>query len=357
MLGERSMCLGHGIETMIRQNGPMFPFLKVADKLNGADIVFGDLISVLSAKGRNKTAFISECIRGLPHYAKGLSSSGFNVISLANNHSMQHGKDSLLECIQALRTQGIKTIGTIDQHGKSLPERFHLKEVQIGFLGYLCMSQDFNLDSPMNAQGEISIISEDIKHLKTNGVDLVAISLHWGHEFIQYPSLDQIRFGRSIIDAGADIILGHHSHVIQGIERYNGGLIAYGLGNFIMDFWQDKMRQGLVLEIDLTKDGIKTWNAMPIWINDCFQPEFMQRRNADEVLREVGYLSSELEREDLSDPITKDQKFKQDLAKVHRRYRKDVLKYYMKHLIDYDPMILLRNAAVIAKRRLLHKKM
>ncbi len=356
MLGERPMCLGHGIESMIRKKGPTFPFLKVADTLKKADIVFGNLISMLSVNGRNRSSFLSECIRGLPHYAEGLSSAGFNIISLANNHSMQHGKEALLECIQALRDYGIKTIGIVDQYGKSSPEIFRVKGIKIGFLGYLCMSQEFHLDTPMNADGEILAISKDITGLKAKGADIIIISLHWGDEFIECPSPEQVKLGRSIIEAGADIILGHHSHVIQGIEMYKGGLIAYCLGNLIMDFWQKKMREGIVLEISLSKEGIQSWKAVPIWINDHFQPEFLEGKKAEKILQRISYLSNVLKQKDLSNSIVKGDTYQQNVAKLQRKYRKEVFKYYLRHLLDYDTRMFLQNAMVIAKRRVLHKK-
>ena len=87
-----------------------------------------------------------------------------------------------------------------------------------------------------------------------------------------FPSPDQIRFARAAVDAGAACIIGHHPHCIQGLERYNGGLIFYSLGNFVFDFWQKRFRFSLTIRLNRREDGSLEAVSLPIWINRYYQP-------------------------------------------------------------------------------------
>lgn len=84
------------------------------------------------------------------------------------------------------------------------------------------------------------------------------MSLHWGNEYIHYPSISQIKLAHKIIDAGIDIIIGHHPHVIQPVERYKNGVIFYSLGNFLFDMlWSKKVRHGMIAKIKFDKESIQ----------------------------------------------------------------------------------------------------
>ena len=124
-----------------------------------------------------------------------------------------------------------------------------------------------------------------------------------------------------------------------------------------MDFWQRRMRENVVLRIDLCRNGIKDWKAIPIWINDNFQPELLKGKEAEKVLQRVSHLSRLLEQDDLSNSVLRGDKYKNDVARLHRNYRKEVIAYYLRHLLAYDPRILLQNAMVVGKRRVMHKKL
>jgi len=141
-------------------------------------------------------------------------------------------------------------------------------DVRLGFLGYCKKGEYTATDSTSGAAlFDEEIIKEDIRSIK-NKVDFVVLSLHWGIELSEYPSPEQVEMAHRLVDAGAEVIIGHHPHVLQGIERYKRGLIFYSLGNFIFDnyagkvvykrMWE-KRKQGIVAVIHLEKENLPTY--------------------------------------------------------------------------------------------------
>ena len=107
--------------------------------------------------------------------------------------------------------------------------------------------------------------------------DIVAVSLHWGTENVFYPSPDQIKLARSFIDAGASLVLGHHPHVVQGVEIYKNGLIAYSLGNFQFEAdprksIREETRQSIILSIHLNKNNVESYKMIPVKIDENLSP-------------------------------------------------------------------------------------
>jgi poly-gamma-glutamate synthesis protein (capsule biosynthesis protein) len=235
MLGDHPICIGHGVGSKIKKEGAKYIFQHVRGLLNEADIAFGNLEAVLSKKNLNEKDVNSASLRAMPESADGLTYAGFNVLSLANNHIMEHGKEALLDTMNILRKNGIKYVGPEDVV-------LSIRGTKVVFLAY-CL-----LDEPGTCcKAESSEIIENVKRVKSKA-DIVIVSLHWGDEFIHKPSRYQVKLAHEIIDSGANIILGHHPHVLQGVEMYNGGLIAYSLGNFVFDMWQEKMRESVILK-------------------------------------------------------------------------------------------------------------
>ena len=154
---------------------------------------------------------------GPPEFVNILQDGGVGAVNLANNHIGDYYDRGISDTKAALDGAGVGYFGagggfTAVKNG-----------VTIGFLGYKGWSSG---GSVKNA------IANDIGEMRANGADIVAVSFHWGEEQEHYPNAAQKDLGRSAIDAGADVVFGHHPHVIQGIEEYNGKFIVYSLGNF-----------------------------------------------------------------------------------------------------------------------------
>lgn len=116
-------------------------------------------------------------------------------------------------------------------------------------------------------------------------VDVVILTLHWGIEYQHLPESYQSQMAKDFIDAGADVIIGHHPHCIQGVETYHGGLIFYSLGNFIFDQdWSLQTRQGLALELELTPLGWQQAVLSPVLITEG-QPQLVEGEEGDAILQ------------------------------------------------------------------------
>jgi len=276
--------LNRGVEYMIEKQGEddfKFPFLKIADYLREADILFGNLESIISDKGYKVGSIYS--FRAETAAIEGLTYAGFDVLSLANNHAFDYTREALEDTLSRLKDAGISYVGA----GLSEKEAFSLiiKEIndtRIGFLAYTNLGPEIWQAGDQNSgiswidSENFSQIREDIEREKEE-VDVLIVSLHAGKEYDTEPTQFQIDFAKMAIDSGADLVVGHHPHVIQPIEirqlAERKGYIAYSLGNFVFDqaFSKETMK-GLLLEVIIKDKKIAEINQKKIQINQYFQP-------------------------------------------------------------------------------------
>lgn len=271
--------LDRGVKYMINKKGEndfKFPFLKIADYLKKADIVFGNLEGPISDKGEKIGSIYS--FRTEPEAIKGLAYAGFNVLSLANNHALDYGHEALEDTLLRLKLAQIDYVGA----GFSEKEAFSpiIKEVKgtkIGFLAFTNLGPETwqAIGDNSGIAWTSSTVSNLVKNAKEKA-DILIVSLHWGEEYLKEPAEFQISFAKETINAGADLIVGHHSHVVQPNEKYKEGYIFYGLGNFVFDqgFSKETM-EGLLLEIIVENKEIKEINPKEIKINGFFQPSLI----------------------------------------------------------------------------------
>ena len=272
--------LDRGVEN-IWQNyqNSRYPFLNVVDEIRKADIAFANLEGSISENGKNQK--IKYSFRFDPSSVEGLKFAGFDVLSLANNHSFDWGREALEDTVNILRGNDILPVGAgINYLEANSPAIKNVAGAKIAFFAYeniepnskydeatkdLAGKSSFNLERVKN---EISAI----KQLKI--ADMAIVSMHWGEEYQLRSNKFQQEIGRALVEAGADIIIGHHPHVIQEIERYKNGWIAYSLGNFIFDqnFSEETMK-GLMLKVKIQNKKIVEIEPVEIKINDSFQPE------------------------------------------------------------------------------------
>jgi len=273
--------LDRGVELIIESQGKgdyNFPFLKIADYLKEADVLFGNLENVISDKGVKVGSIYS--FRAEPEAVKGLVFAGFDVLSLANNHAFDYGRAALEDTFLRLKETGISCVGAgLDQEEAFSLLIKEIKDIKIGFLAYTNLGPEVWRAGNQNSGiawiniEDFSRVEEDIKRAKKE-VDILIVSLHAGEEYKKAPSQFQIDFAKMAIDSGADLIIGHHSHVIQPNEKYKDGWIFYSLGNFIFDqdFSEETMK-GLLLKVIIEDDQIKEVIPVNIQINDFFQSE------------------------------------------------------------------------------------
>jgi poly-gamma-glutamate capsule biosynthesis protein CapA/YwtB (metallophosphatase superfamily) len=209
-----------------------------------------------------------------PEYLSQLRSAGISIVNCANNHTADFGVEGILETTQQLDSAGIRHTGI----GRNLAESrkpvvLKVNDVRIGFLGY-GGSRAFiaSRTQPGTTSRAPWLIFEDIKRLRPR-VDFIVINLHWGDELESKPDSNQITLAHRMIENGADLIVGHHPHVLQGIERYQGKVISYSLGNFVFGGNSKSANsETAVLKVRFTKGtmevqpipvSIRNWQPVP----------------------------------------------------------------------------------------------
>lgn len=254
-----------------------FPFLLSSSTLASYDITVGNLEGPISDEGENQGSIYS--FRADPRVIEGIVASGFDILSLANNHMFDWGRLALSDTVSLLHDQNIQTIGagrTYDEANTSAiveknGERFaflsytNLYPASLYATGTRAGMSEYNLDH----------IQKKIFEFKQSGY-IVFVMMHWGEEYQTHSNTSQETIGRMFIDAGADAVVGGHPHVAQEIEHYQKGWIVYSLGNFIFDqnFSKETM-EGLTVECVIRDGKIIDVISHPIKMNKDFQPEFI----------------------------------------------------------------------------------
>ncbi|MDP2664981.1 MAG: CapA family protein [bacterium] len=269
--------LDRGVEFYVKENGGdwKFPFLKIAGFLKGADLVFGNLESVISDKGEKQGSIYS--FRADPQSMEGLVSAGFDVVSVANNHSMDYGAEAFLDSIQRLKDANITPVGFNHE-----PVIVEVQGTKIGFLAYTEQGSPLwdNPQAPASVTwmdgSRLSQLMEEVEAAKL-AADIVVVSFHFGDEYQTKPNATQELLSKTAISAGANLVIGHHPHIVQSVEQYQTGWIAYSLGNFVFDqgFSKETM-EGLLLEVIVQEKKITKVSPRPIHLNYLFQPSLAE---------------------------------------------------------------------------------
>ncbi len=259
---------------MAEKNDWTYPFLEIKNVLKEADLVVGNLEGPISSRGTKLGSIYS--FRADPRAVAGLSSAPVGVVSLANNHVWDYGREALSETLDILKTAGIDYIGAgVDYVEAHQPVIRDVKGTKIAFLGYtnlVPVGITGEKSAPVVAFLDLKQVVPDIARAKELA-DLVVVSFHWGDEYETKHNRSQEEIAHTVIDAGADLVIGHHPHVGQEIEEYHGGYIAYSLGNFVFDqnFSADT-RTGLILEVTLKNKKIDQVESQRIKFTSTYQP-------------------------------------------------------------------------------------
>ena len=203
-----------------KQGGDIhFPMRNVREILLADDLTMVNFEGTLTTAGRNRDKLENSYLfRADPEFVDILPAAGVETVSLENNHVLDMGEEGLAETKQVLLQSGVPYAS------EGEPAILFAKGVKIGSLAY----QTFG-----GRHDEIiAKLPQDIQALRDEGCQIVIVSYHWGAELDYYPNDNQVRLGRATVDAGADLVIGHHSHRINPIEYYNGKYICYSLGNF-----------------------------------------------------------------------------------------------------------------------------
>ncbi len=299
--------LGRKVARDIEANGLGWPFGLVSGRLGAADLTFCNLEAPLSTAGTplpGKEIWL----RGKPEYAACLKEAGIDVVSLANNHILDYDTPALLETLSVLDQNGIKHCGG----GRNITEArapavLEAGGLRVAFLAYtefadigLFWSWDYERSFEATdkdagcAPLRLAVVGEDIARARALA-DVVVVAYHWGLEDINYPKAfnpanDLEAIARQTVDLGASLVLGTHPHAIQGLEVYHGGLIAYSLGNFVMDQRRDTQKESMILDVVLGPSGVVTARVTPVWI-DTTRPRVLEGREGARLLAKINEIS------------------------------------------------------------------
>jgi poly-gamma-glutamate capsule biosynthesis protein CapA/YwtB (metallophosphatase superfamily) len=250
-------------------------FSKVKEQLQSYDFLFANLEGPISNKGQDIGGLYSFRIE--PLVIPILRGVGFDIFSLANNHTYNWGNLALTDTMKLLSSAGIEYIGAgftgqEAYEGKVL----NIKGINISFLAFSEFGAGGIMSSSTNPG--LAVISEEdiIKSVSQakNNSDLVVVSYHFGEEYVNVPNNYQRKYAELAIDYGADLIIGHHAHVIQTLEQYKNVYIIYSLGNFIFDqYFSVETMQGGLLEVEIGSKSkkIEKVNLRKVFLNKYFQ--------------------------------------------------------------------------------------
>jgi poly-gamma-glutamate capsule biosynthesis protein CapA/YwtB (metallophosphatase superfamily) len=245
---------------------------------HGNDIIWGDLKSVLDSAdisvvnlenplssrgvGEKDKQFI---FRGKPEYVMALKAAGIDVVIMANNHILDYGEIALFDTMQSLDDAGILYAGAGENvDSASAPVYINKGTINVAVVSSSHVIPFVHWTAGENKPGVASAYdpSRLISEVKTASekADIVVAYLHWGEELKTHPVEYQKNIARMLIDAGADLVVGSHPHVVQGLEYYKGKLIAYSLGNLV---FTNSFRETMLLTVEFSKNEVLKAEIIP----------------------------------------------------------------------------------------------
>ncbi|HKE51564.1 MAG TPA: CapA family protein [Actinomycetes bacterium] len=273
-------------------------------RLAASDITAGNLESTLSTAGAPRQG--GDSFAADPRVLAGLRLAGFDVLSLANNHSGDFGLRALIDTVDRVAAARIAPVGA----GRNLnrarqPAVVERNGIMFGFLAFNAIGETpaAGRDTPGAARirmpprtgplngTDLRAMQAAVRRLNAKA-DVVVVLPHWGDQYTNRPVPEQRRVARALIDAGADLIVGGHPHWVQGIELYRDRLIAHSLGNYVFDMdFSRPTREGVILELTFWGSDLKAAELIPVVIGSDFAPRVVTGAAADRILRRIWQTS------------------------------------------------------------------
>lgn len=348
-LGDHPVCVGHGMRSAFEKHGN--EILAAAEPyFRQSDVTIANLETVTTDRGFNRFWLPSFEMRGNPRHLRYIKDAGIDVVGVANNHAMQHGREAFEDMTSSLVRHGLSVIGLDRPDGRTAYHTYEHESGEITYIVALSMRPEEWTHDPVNysLREDFSDLLSEIQDLRRECNGFLICSLHWGLEFINFPSEQQVEFGHALIDAGVDVILGHHPHVLQPVERYGHGLIFYSLGNFAFDLWGDETKLTGIACVNLYKGGSPEFEFIPMVIGDNLSLELANSGDASEIQRLLSWeryknLDNRPESEPEYEALYKSERMK---------FRYSSYRYFLKNFYKYPLHLFLQSLARTALRRL-----
>lgn len=264
------------VADFIDMNGGAAAMEGIADLLDDADVTISNLESPLSTNESEPVPAKDVYIIGRPEGIEGMKNSGIDIVSLANNHIADYTGPALQDTLDALDAAGIKYAGAgMTEAAADAVLETEVNGASIAFISWTDIVPDYFVafgGEPGVASARLNMDAalKKVKEAKATH-DIVIVAMHWGIEYQDYADEDQqVTPAHQLVDAGADVVLGNHPHVLQGIEFYKDSLIAYAHGNcvFRQSFDVGYTHESYVMHFDITQDGIQNLRVTPLYLSD-----------------------------------------------------------------------------------------
>jgi poly-gamma-glutamate synthesis protein (capsule biosynthesis protein) len=279
---------------LMKTNGFDYPFREAKATLEAADITAGNLEAPITTRGtpaENK----QYVFRGSADAIPAIKEAGFDFLSLANNHTLDYGWEGLSDTMDALDDSDLQHAGSgNDDREAFAPAYIESKGNTVGFVSVTRVVPEVSWKADKTHPGVAEAYSPDravaaIKEAKQNA-DVVVVMVHWGVEREERPVNHQTDLAHRFVDAGADLVIGSHPHVLQGFEAYKGKWIAYSLGNFVFSTTGIKSSETGVLNAKCGKDGACSLSFAPMFAKNS-QPAPMEEAERKALLARLSSLS------------------------------------------------------------------
>lgn len=284
---------------VIQEHGVDFPFDSTRDFIQSADVAIANLEAPLTAEGE-RFADKKYTFKVPPHFVSGIADAGFDVVTMANNHIVDYGCEGIMNTFAALQGAGIDHCGAGRNRAEACaPTIVDVNGIKVAFIGFsMTYPEEF---WATNTRCGTCYPTEEVLYKSVTEAeriaDLTVVSFHWGAEKYNSPRAYQLTYGRSAIDFGADLVLGHHPHVLQGLEIYKEKLIAYSLGNYVFASYSGSATTSMILRAKFNSKGLLLARIIPINVHNAevnFQPLILQGQKKQEVLENLNAFSKPL---------------------------------------------------------------
>ena len=261
------MMFDRSIRTAMEKHGGDYIFSCIGALLQSADLVVANLEGPITARlsksvgskvGREGNFTFTFPTTTAPL----LFRHNIRLVSLGNNHIMNFGREGLAETKQWLDKAGVLYFGEPDLAEVDRVERISLRGIPFSFINWSDWTPA-GMPAAPNGAGFLNPVVEQIRKEAESG-RVVVVYTHWGDEYMPPPKRVK-NLARQFVDAGADLVIGSHPHIVQEDEVYAGKHIYYSLGNLVFDqYWNESVRHGLLLRVEFTPEGVESVEEIPI---------------------------------------------------------------------------------------------
>ncbi|MBZ0265842.1 CapA family protein [bacterium] len=258
--------LGNWAVDFLEKHGTDYPFGGTQEILTSANLVIGNLESALIESGE-KFVDKTYVLKSPPTVAKALKQANIGAVTLANNHILDFGIESLQETMKNLDEAGVHHFGAgISKEDALMPYIYEHENLSFAFHGFSATFPEEFWASDSTG-GTAFPFDEDLRTAIAQSVanhDVVIAVFHWGAEKRETPKDYQVDLAHLCIDLGVDLVVGHHPHVAQSIEMYNGVPILYSLGNYTFASYSETAKVGLLARAEFQNDSLTAVEVIPI---------------------------------------------------------------------------------------------